>query len=346
MPVTTNVRIKSFHRLIPPAEIRSEIHMTKKAECTIAEGREKFCDILHGFDKRFVVIVGPCSIHELDTAVEYAYKLNEVSSKVSDKIFVLMRVYFEKPRTTIGWKGLINDPFLNRSQDMRQGLTMARKLMIDINAMGLPIATEILDPIIAAYIGELVSWVAIGARTTESQTHRQMASGLSAPVGFKNNTDGNLDVAINAMESVKNAHSFLGIDDEGKVCIIKTNGNPDTHVVLRGGNGKPNYHIEDIEECENKLMQSKFIPKIMIDCSHENSGKNYKKQKFVIKDIITQKQFGNESIFGIMVESSLFEGSQTIGENGDALKYGVSITDSCIGWEETEELLYFLHESI
>lgn len=257
-----------------------------------------------------------------------------------------MRVYFEKPRTTTGWKGLINDPNLNGSYNIENGLLIARKLLVDIADMGVPTATELLDPIIAAYIGELVTWVAIGARTTESQTHRQMASGLSAPVGFKNGTDGNLDIAINAMESASASHNFVGVDDDGHVSVLETTGNPYTHLVLRGGGGKPNYHIEDIEEAEEKLRKRNFTPRIMVDCSHENSSKDHLKQILAVRDIIAQKKFGNKSIFGIMLESNINEGSQKLPEDLSQLKYGVSITDKCINWEETEKILSLLYESL
>lgn len=329
--------------MISPHEIALEIPIPDKSAETIAQGRNSFVNILNGKDKRFVVIMGPCSIHDPKSAIEYAKKVKKVIDKYGDRLFIIMRVYFEKPRTTTGWKGLINDPHLNESYDVETGIRTARKLLIDINRLGVPTATEFLDPITAAYTGALVSWGAIGARTTESQTHRQMASGLSAPVGFKNNSDGNIDVAINAMKSAKSPHSFLGIDDEGNCSIVETMGNPDTHIVLRGGGGKPNYSAEDIRKCEEKLNGENSAPKIMVDCSHENSGKDCTKQKIVIKDIIAQKKQGNKSIFGIMLESNLFEGNQKITDN---LKYGVSITDACIGWEETEKLLRDLYRNV
>ncbi len=340
-----NIRIKDFIKLISPAEIREAVPVSDFAVKNIIEGREIFRNILHGDSERFVVITGPCSIHDADVAMDYANKLKRLSDKFGDKLFIMMRVYFEKPRTTIGWKGLINDPDMNESNDMEKGLKMARKLLGDINDLGIYTATELLDPIISAYMGELVSWVAVGARTTESQTHRQMASGLSAPVGFKNNSDGNLDVAVNAMKSAQNSHSFLGIDNDGRSCILSTAGNSDTHIVLRGGKGKPNYHMEDIEECELKLKAAGFDPRIMVDCSHENSGKDYKKQGIVVKDIIAQKKFGNKSIFGLMLESNLHEGNQKMAAPED-LKYGVSITDACVGWDETEHIMREIYGGI
>lgn len=345
-PKTTNVRIKNFTKLISPDAIRKLLPASPKATKTITKGRADFCKILKGKDKRFVVIVGPCSIHDPKSAMEYAKKLKKLEARLSDKLFIMMRVYFEKPRTTTGWKGLISDPYLDESCNMEAGTKLARKILIDIAELGMPAATELLDPITAAYIAELVSWVAIGARTTESQTHRQMTSGLSTPVGFKNNSDGNLDVAVNAMTSAKNAHSFLGIDNSGQCAIIETTGNTDTHIVLRGGAGRPNYHIEDIAECEEKLIAKKFTPKIMVDCSHENSGKDHRKQKLVIRDLLAQKQMGNTSIFGVMLESNLKEGQQDIQHNKKDLQYGVSVTDACIGWEETEKLLKEMHKTL
>lgn len=345
-PKTTNVRIKNFTKLISPDAIRKLLPASPRAIQTITKGRTDFCKILKRKDKRFVVIVGPCSIHDPKSAMEYAKKLKKLAARLNDKLFIMMRVYFEKPRTTTGWKGLISDPYLDESCNMEDGTKLARKILIDIAELGIPAATELLDPITAAYIAELVSWVAIGARTTESQTHRQMTSGLSTPVGFKNNSDGNLDVAVNAMTSAKNAHSFLGIDNSGQCAIIETTGNTDTHIVLRGGAGRPNYHIEDIAECEEKLIAKKFTPKIMVDCSHENSGKNHRKQKLVIRDILSQKQMGNTSIFGVMLESNLKEGQQDIPQNKKDLQYGVSVTDACIGWEETEKLLKEMHKML
>lgn len=341
-----NIRIREFKKLISPSEIRSQIPISKSSTKTIAQGRKDFCDILKGKDRRFVVIVGPCSIHSQKIAVEYAKKLQKLAKKLSKKLLIIMRVYFEKPRTTTGWKGLINDHFFEHETDIESGLKIARTILIKIADIGVPAATEFLDPIVSAYTGELVSWGAIGARTTESQTHREMVSGLSAPIGFKNNTDGNLSVAINAIESSKAPHAFLGVNDNGECCIIKTKGNENTHIVLRGGGGRPNYHTEDIEKCENELKSKNIMPRIMVDCSHENSGKDYRKQKNVVRDILAQKKSGNESIFGIMLESNLFEGSQKVPSNIKDLKYGVSITDSCIGWEETEKLLREIYEAI
>lgn len=343
MQKISNLRIKSFNKLISPHEIALEIPIPDKSAKTITNGRDGFVNIINGKDKRFVVIVGPCSIHDAKSATEYAEKLKNAIGKYGDRLHIIMRVYLEKPRTVAGWKGLIHNPNLNETYNVELGIRMARKLLIDINELGVPVGTEFLDPITAAYTGALVSWGAIGARTIESQIHRQMTSGLSAPVGFKNNSDGNIDVAINAIKLAKNPNNFLGIDDNGNCSIVETKGNPDTHIVLRGGGGKSNYHPEDIKICEEKLKIDGSTPRIMVDCSHENSGRDFKKQKIVVNDIISQIKNGNKSIFGIMLESNLFEGNQKITDN---LKYGVSITDSCIGWEETEKLLNELYESI
>ena len=335
----SNTRISEFNKLISPKELRKLIPSTDKANKTIIDTREELYRIFNGEDNRFIVISGPCSIHNTEVAIDYAKKLIELKKKYSEKLLIIMRVYFEKPRTIDGWKGLINDPYLNNSYDIQEGLKRARSILIKIADMGLPTATEILDPIVAGYIGQLASWVAIGARTTESQTHRQISSGLSAPVGFKNGTNGNIDIAINAIKTASSSHNFIGVDDTGNCSILRTSGNPYGHLVLRGGDGKPNYHIEDIEECEEKLMAMNLKQCLIIDCSHDNSKKDYKKQKLVVRDIITQKKYGNKSIKGIMLESNIYEGKQTIPVNIKELKYGISITDSCIGWEETELLL-------
>ncbi len=346
MSQINNTHVKNYRKLITINDLRKKIPLSEKAEQTILRTRQEFFNNLEGKDNRFVVITGPCSIHDTGAAIEYATRIKALHDRYADKLLIIMRVYFEKPRTAVGWKGLINDPHLNNSNDMETGLNLARKLLIDIAELGMPTATELLDPIIAAYIAELVTWVAIGARTTESQTHRQMASGLSAPVGFKNGTDGNLDVAINAIQSSMASHSFLSVDDDGICSIVQTAGNKYSHIVLRGGSGRPNYHMEDIEECENKIRERNFPLKIMVDCSHENSAKNFQKQALVVRDIIAQKKFGNQSIFGIMLESNLNPGNQKIPSDLSQLKYGVSLTDGCIGWGETEDLLGFIYENL
>ena len=340
-----NIRIKNYDSFITVKDLRNSYLLEDQTAQVILKVRQEFIDILEGKDNRFVIICGPCSIHDEKVAIEYAQKLLELKKKFEKKFLILMRVYFEKPRTTVGWKGLISDPHLNGSNDINYGLKLARKLLIKIASLGVGTATELLDPIIAAYLGELVSWVAIGARTTESQTHRQMASGLSAPVGYKNGTNGDLLVAINAMKSAKAPHSFLSVDDEGKCSVVHTKGNPYGHIILRGGGGKPNFHLEDIETTEIVLKKNNFNQKIMVDCSHENSYKNYKKQFLVAKDIVAQKKIGNQSIFALMIESNLKASNQKLVHNPKDLEYGVSITDQCIGWKETVEIFNFLDQN-
>ena len=346
MKSNNNIRISSFEKLISPNELQKKIPETEKSNETIYKTREEFTKILENKDDRFVVITGPCSIHNIELAMDYANRLKKLNDQYSDKLMLIMRVYFEKPRTAVGWKGLINDPNLNGSNDIARGLELARKLLIDIADMGLACATELLDPTIAAFISELVTWSAIGARTTESQTHRQMASGLSSPIGFKNGTDGNLDVAINAMISCQASHSFLGIDEDSNTSILHTKGNPHSHLVLRGGGGKPNYDSDTIRLVEEKLKAENFSAKVMIDCSHENSGKDHTKQSIVLDEIIAQRTAGNKSIFGCMIESNIHSGNQKVPENIEDLKYGVSITDKCIDWDETESLISDLYQKV
>jgi len=342
----TNVYIEGYKELISVRDLRKEIPFTYDSEITLKTGRQEIFDILDGKDNRFIIICGPCSIHDVGAALEYANKLKELTHLYSDKLLILMRVYFEKPRTSIGWKGLINDPDLNNNNDITKGLGIARKLLIDLANIGIYTATELLDPIVAAYIGQLVCWSAIGARTIESQTHRQMVSGLSAALGFKNSTDGSLDGALNAMKSSQNPHTFLGVNDDGQSSIVYTKGNPYGHIVLRGGGSKPNYHVEDIESTENKLRESDFPLNIMVDCSHGNSSKNHLKQSLVVRDIITQKTFyKNKSIIGCMLESNLYSGNQKL-IDPEKLAYGVSITDKCIGWEDTTELISLLYRKL
>jgi 3-deoxy-7-phosphoheptulonate synthase len=294
---------------------------------------------LTGKDQRLLVIVGPCSIHEISSAREYATRLASLRKELSEQFCIIMRVYFEKPRTTIGWKGFINDPHLNDTYDIEHGLYHARKLLLELNAMGLPAATEFLDPISPQYVADLISWAAIGARTIESQTHRQMASGLSMPVGFKNSTDGRLQVAIDAIRSAMHPHSFLGIDQEGHSSVITTKGNPFGHLVLRGGSHRPNYDSESIALAEKKLEKGGLHQSLLVDCSHANSGKKHEQQLTVWEDILRQKAEGNRSIAGVMIESNLFEGNQPFPEDPGKLRYGVSITDECISWSQTEQIL-------
>ena len=338
MNQTYDVNVKEFKPLISPASIKQEIPITDDAIQTVISGRRDVENILQKKDDRMLVIAGPCSIHDTDAAIEYARKMEQLRNDVKEKINLIMRVYFEKPRTTVGWKGLINDPFLDATYDMDEGLRKARALLIKINQMGLPTATEILDPITPQYIAGLLTWVAIGARTTESQTHREMASGLSMPVGFKNSTDGSLDSAINAMMASAAPQHFLGIDPRGYSSIVTTKGNPFGHIVLRGG-PTPNYDPISIEKVQKQLKKKNLIDSVMIDCSHDNSGQQFKGQSFVFKSVLDQRLNGNPSIIGLMLESNLFEGNQKCNGDYKTLKYGISITDECISWETTDDLI-------
>ena len=333
----TNTRVECFEPLTPPASVCRKIPRSAEAAKTVAAGRQALADALAGKDSRFVIVTGPCSIHDPKAAFEYASRLNVISNRVAEKILLIMRVYFEKPRTTVGWKGLISDPDLNGSNDIARGLGLARDILLQINEMGMPAASEFLDPIVPQYTSDLVSWAAIGARTTESQTHRQMASGLSMPVGFKNATDGGLQVAIDAMESARHKHAFVGIDDEGRTSVVRTTGNPDVHIVLRGGAEKPNYFPEDVSATRRLLKSVGTRREIMIDCSHGNSSKDFRKQPDVFQQVVDQYAAGDRSILGVMLESHLHEGKQSL--DSVPLKYGVSVTDGCIGWQDTESLI-------
>ena len=306
---------------------------------TVVQTRRALRGILTGADARLVVVVGPCSIHDPAAALEYAGRLKKLRAEVSDELLVLMRVYFEKPRTTIGWKGLIYDPHMDGSADIACGLRTARRLLLEINAMGVPVGTEMLDPIVPQYTADLVSWVAIGARTTESQTHRQMASGLSMPVGFKNRTDGNVQVAVDALESARRPHSFLGIDDDGRIAIVRTAGNDLGHLILRGSRTRPNYDAESIGAAVDRMKAVGLAPSIMVDCSHGNAGKKFEAEEQVWYDVLLQRSHGNAAIVGMMVESNLDEGSQPIPADLSKLRRGVSVTDECVGWETTERMV-------
>ena len=342
---TYDVRVKDYMSLIPPAELKKELPIPEAAAGAVVESRQIIEDILARRDGRLLVITGPCSIHDTSAAVAYAKRLKVLGDKVKDSMYLVMRVYFEKPRTTVGWKGLISDPHLNGSYDMMEGLRRARQLLLDIVELGLPTATEMLDPITPQYIAGLVCWSAIGARTTESQTHREMASGLSMPVGFKNCTDGGLDHAVNAMIAAGSPQHFLGIDQQGRTSVIRTKGNPATHVVLRGGS-RPNYDSVSIREAVYRLRDKGLSETLMVDCSHANSHKRYAEQALVWKDVLTQRINGNDAIIGMMLESNLEEGRQDIGDDPQALRYGVSITDACISWETTEQLIMDAHRQL
>jgi 3-deoxy-7-phosphoheptulonate synthase len=343
---TQDLHVKEIVRLLAPRTLKASLPITHEASETVARGRDAVTRILRQQDSRLLVVVGPCSIHDVNGALEYARRLAALRHEFAGQMEIVMRVYFEKPRTTVGWKGLINDPHLDNSQDIETGLKTARKLLLDITALGLPAGTEFLDPIIPQYTADLISWAAIGARTTESQTHRELASGLSMPVGFKNATDGSLQTAVDAMCSARTSHSFLGIDQDGFTGVVRTTGNPDGHVVLRGGRLQTNYDANSIHEAENRLMQSGLPPVLMVDCSHANSGKQPARQEDVWHSIIEQRVGGTTSLIGAMIESFIHEGNQPIPGNCSELKYGVSITDACISWETTERMLRWGFEKL
>jgi len=336
---TDNLNIASNEALLTPEHLKSELPLLGKTLDSVQKARETIFSILDRKDSRLMVVVGPCSIHDTDAAIDYAKKLKELADKVSDTLYIVMRVYFEKPRTAIGWKGLINDPYLDDSFKIEDGLRKGRKLLLDIVDLGLPTSSEALDPISPQYLQDIIVWSAIGARTTESQTHREMSSGLSSSVGFKNGTDGGLMVAVNAMQSVSSPHRFLGINGEGQVSVVTTKGNPYAHVVLRGGSAGPNYDTVHVALCEQALEKGGVSQNIMIDCSHANSSKDPDVQPLVLKDITHQILEGNNSIIGVMLESNIFGGNQSIPKDLSALKYGVSVTDACMAWDTTEQAL-------
>jgi 3-deoxy-7-phosphoheptulonate synthase len=336
--VIETVRLKS------PRALKENLPMSEEVNRTVAGARKTVQKILRGQDERLLVVVGPCSIHDPNAALEYAEKLAKLRAELSERLFIVMRVYFEKPRTTVGWKGLINDPHLDGSYDIETGLEKARRLLLEVAKLELPAGTEFLDSISPQYIADLVSWAAIGARTTESQTHREMASGLSMPVGFKNGTDGGLQIALDAMQAAQAPHSFLGIDQDGFTSIVRTRGNCDGHVVLRGGHSRTNYDEESIAQTVAALEKAGQNPGLMVDCSHANSLKKHARQEEVARSAVEQRANGNKAIIGLMIESFLNEGNQPLTENPADLKYGVSITDACLSWEATERVLRSAHE--
>ena len=342
--LTDNTRITGLLEVSPPNDVISEFPITPPVSELVFKSRQNISDIIHGRDDRLVVVVGPCSIHDPKAAIEYAKKLKNLESSLSSELKIVMRVYFEKPRTTVGWKGLINDPNLDDSYDVNKGLREARKILLNINEIGLPAATEYLDIITPQYISDLISWGAIGARTTESQVHRELASGLSCPVGFKNSTNGSIQVAIDAIGSASQPHIFLSITKEGKSAIFNSSGNKDCHVILRGGK-IPNFESKFIKETSNILAKSENPTSLMVDMSHGNSQKQFKKQLLVNKDIADQIASGERSIFGVMIESHLVEGNQSIGPK-ESLTYGQSITDACVSWEDTEVMLKLLSSAV
>ncbi len=340
-----NLNVISQELLPTPSAVKDKLSVSTAVQELVRLSREVVSNILDRQDHRLLVVVGPCSIHDVDAAVDYARRLKEVADDTSDTLYVVMRAYFEKPRTTVGWKGLINDPHLDDSFHIEEGIRIARQLLLDIASIGLPLATEALDPVTPQYIQDLISWSAIGARTTESQTHRELASGLSCAVGFKNGTDGDLSVAINALKSVTSPHRFLGINQSGQVSIVRTRGNPNAHIVLRGGNSGPNYMPEAIQMCERALAENQLTANVMVDCSHANSNKDHARQGIVARSVASQIANGNRSIIGLMLESNLHAGNQTL-DTPDRMDYGVSITDACIGWEETASLLMELATTV
>ena len=346
MDITSDLHVIETRPLLSPAFIKSELPIAPEVAQLVTKTRDRIRNILEGKDKRVLVVVGPCSIHDVAAAQEYGAKLAKLRSQFQDQLEIVMRVYFEKPRTTVGWKGLINDPELDNSYDINNGLRIARKLLLDLADIGLPAATELLDPITPQYIADLICWTAIGARTTESQIHRQMASGLSMPVGYKNGTDGSFTAAINAMLTAKISHHFLGINQDGLASIVRTTGNPDGHLVLRGGKAKPNYEARDIDAAVAALKNKAMNSRLMIDCSHGNSRKDYLKQVTVLDNINQQIQSGSQHVVGVMIESHLIAGNQSIPQDGKPGVYGQSITDACVDWETTETMLQNLASAV
>ena len=334
---TENINVAALTPFPTPRRVKEEQPAPADVLRTVAEARRGVRGILEGRDHRLLVVIGPCSIHDPLAAIDYGQRLKALAGRTADTLLVVMRAYFEKPRTTVGWKGLINDPDINDTFRITQGIRTARQVLLDLAGLGLPLATEALDPITPQYLQDLITWSAIGARTTESQTHRELASGLSSAVGFKNGTDGSLSVAVNALKSAASPHRFLGIDSDGRVAVVHTRGNNAAHIVLRGGDTGPNYDADSVVRCEAALSRAGLAPNIMVDCSHANSNKDHERQRAVADAVAEQIAVGNRSITGLMVESNIAAGNQSPG--ADELAYGVSITDACLGWEDTEDLL-------
>ena len=338
-----DINVARIQPLSPPETLKAELPASEKANRTVTEGRDAIRRILHQDDPRLLVIAGPCSVHDADLALDYARRLAEMQSRYEDRLVIAMRVYFDKPRTTVGWRGFMNDPERDGSNTLEVGLRRTRQLLLDINELGLPVATEILDPFIPQYLSDLLSWGAIGARTTESQTHRAMVSGLSVPVGFKNSTEGNVQLAVDAIASSSQSHTFLGIDASGQAAVVYTKGNPDCHTILRGGRAGPNYTAPFAAEAGDKLRASGLSPALIVDCSHHNSGYDHSQQEVVWHDVLAQRVAGNRDLVGMMLESNMRAGKQPI---SDTLEYGVSLTDACVGWETTAELLKAAYEAL
>lgn len=346
MKSVQNCHVQRLIPLATPQAIKTELPISKSSIETVLEGRNTVKRILEKQDSRLLAIVGPCSIHNLEEALEYAHKLNRLRRVLEEKIVIVMRVYLEKPRTSIGWKGLIKDPYLDDSHEIETGLSTARKLLLEITSMGLFTATEFLDPIVPQYLDDLIVWAAIGARTTESQTHREMASGLSMPVGFKNGTDGNLSTAINAIKSARHPHHFLGINPNGQICTIASTGNSSGHIVLRGGRNYTNYDCQNIQKTVEQLTSANLMPVVMVDCSHGNSAKQHTRQELVWRNVLEQRLAGNNSLIGLMLESYLQEGKQTIPDDIKNMRYGLSVTDACISWRQTDRILRQSHAAL
>ena len=346
MAATSDLHVVETRPLVAPALLHSELSIDASATETVASARQRIQAILRGEDQRLLVIVGPCSVHDVEAAREYARRLAPLRQTHAAELEVVMRVYFEKPRTTVGWKGLINDPHLDGSYDINSGLRRARGLLLDLAREGMPAATELLDPVVPQYIADLISWTAIGARTTESQTHREMASGLSMPIGYKNSTDGSATIAINAMRAASKPHHFLGINRDGHASIVSTTGNPDGHLVLRGGNRGTNYHLEAVQDAAAELAGAGLSDRLMVDCSHGNSNKDFRRQGEVLQSVADQVREGSSNLMGVMIESHLVEGNQKLPGDLSELTYGQSITDACISIETTQQLLGCLAEAV
>lgn len=345
MHQTNNLHVLETTVMLSPDELKREVPITETISEVVHDARDAIRDVLWGRDSRILAIVGPCSIHDPDAALDYATRLAKLRDRISDDVLVVMRVYFEKPRTTVGWKGLINDPHLDGTYDIPLGLRLARRILAEVGALRLPTATEMLDPIVPQYIADLVSWAAIGARTTESQTHREMSSGLSMPVGFKNATDGGIDVAVNAIISAARSHRFLGVDGLGRVSVVRTAGNPDCHLVLRGGAGGPNYDADAVARATERLRSLGANPRMIVDCSHDNSGKNHDRQPDVAAEVAAQIMTGQDNIVGVMIESNIVAGKQSAGKEKSNLVYGQSITDGCVDLATTEQMLLNLADA-
>jgi len=347
MPQLHDVNIQSIQPLASPREFLEEFPVTPATAQLVADGREQVARILRGEDKRMLMITGPCSLHDVKAGIEYAKRLKKLTDEFQDRLLVVMRVYFEKPRTTVGWKGLIYDPHLNGSFDITTGLRMAREFLLQVGELGLLSAIEFVDPITPQYISDLYAWAAIGARTSESQTHRQMSSGLSMPVGFKNGTGGSIQLAADAVVSAQAVQAFLGVDIDGKASVVVTKGNPDAHIVLRGGSSSPNFDAASIADATERLQRANLRTQLVVDCSHANCGKDHTKQRIAFINLLEQRVAGNTNIDGMMLESHLFEGNQPLNESDPgSLKHGVSITDKCVGWEETVELLTTAYQAL